>query len=156
MSIQYRLAVESDAAVIAEFQRLMAQETEDLALEPETVLRGVRAVLKKSHPDAAVGTYHVAVAPDGRIAGCTMVLPEWSDWRNGTVWWIHSVYVLPEFRKLGVFRGMYEHLRRQVVGRPELRGLRLFVDRKNSRAQSVYRKLGMNGDHYQLWEWMKG
>jgi hypothetical protein len=36
-----------------------------------------------------------------------------------------------------------------------LRGIRLYVDRRNVRAQEVYTRLGMNGEHYQVFEWMK-
>ena len=36
-------------------------------------------------------------------AGCVMVTTEWSDWRNAAFWWIQSVYVVPEFRRCGVF-----------------------------------------------------
>ena len=34
-----------------------------------------------------------------------------SDWRNGDFWWIQSVYVRPEFRRRGVYRRLYRHLK---------------------------------------------
>jgi hypothetical protein len=33
-------------------------------------------------------------------------------------------------------------------------GLRLYVDERNTRAQKVYKALGMNGDHYRVFEAM--
>ena len=80
---------------------------------------------------------------------------EWSDWRNNTVVWIQSVYVLPGFRKRGVFNALYETVKSMVNEDPSFAGIRLYVDRTNHNAQEVYKKSGMNGDHYQVFEWMK-
>ncbi len=82
-------------------------------------------------------------------------VPEWSDWRNGTVWWIHSVYVEPSLRGRGTYSGLYRHVQALVTQDESLRGLRLYVDRRNASAQKVYSKLGMSDEHYQLFEWMK-
>ena len=38
---------------------------------------------------------------------------------------------------------------------PDLRGLRLYVDGRNKAAQRVYERLGMDGEHYRVFEWMK-
>jgi GNAT superfamily N-acetyltransferase len=156
MTLRIRAAGADDIHSLAQFQVAMARETESLELNPHQTLEGVRAVIHKSNPAAAVGRYYIAEDSNtGAAAGCTLVQTEWSDWRNGTVWWIHSVYVKPEFRKIGVFKAIYEHLKQEVTKSPDLRGLRLFVDRTNLPAQNVYQKLGMNGDHYRLFEWMK-
>ena len=32
---------------------------------------------------------------DNKIIGQTMAASEWSDWRNGAIWWMQSVYVNP-------------------------------------------------------------
>lgn len=141
-----------DAAVLARFQIAMAAETEDLALDPETVLRGVAAVLG----DPAKGEYSVAEDADGTVVGGLLVTPEWSDWRAATWWWIQSVYVLPEARGRGVYAALYAAVRRTVQARPDLVGLRLYVARDNRRAQEVYRRLGMTPAHYELYAWEKG
>lgn len=148
-----RPARPEDAPVISEFQLLMARETEELELDPETVARGVGAVFA----DRTRGEYFVAeVAGDGgRIVGCLMVTPEWSDWRNGTVLWIESLYVVPEMRGRGVYRALYEHLQARIQDSPELMGIRLYVDKRNTVAQRVYTRLGMTREHYELFEWMK-
>jgi ribosomal protein S18 acetylase RimI-like enzyme len=145
-----RRAKPEDSAAIVEFQLRLAAETEDFRLDRATVAKGVRAVFE----DAAKGEYLVAEA-DGRVAGCVLVLPEWSDWRNGTVLWIHSLYVLPEFRRRGVFRAMYEHLRRAVQADKALQGLRLYVEKDNAAARRAYEAMGMDGEHYRMYEWMK-
>lgn len=129
----------------------MALETEEMALPPAVVARGVSAVL--ADPDK--GRYFVAV-DRGEIVGSLLATPEWSDWRDGTWWWIQSVYVAPEARGRGVFRALYEHVRAEVEAEPGLLGLRLYVDRGNRGAQAVYERLGMSRDHYDLFYWQKG
>ncbi len=84
-----------------------------------------------------------------------MTIPEWSDWRNGTILWIHSLYVVPEVRRKGVFTKLYQYLKQRVEGSDELMGLRLYVDKNNTGAQKVYENLGMNKDHYVMYEWLK-
>lgn len=128
----------------------MALETEGMQLDPETVRLGVGAVLL----DPSKGTYYVAEEEDGTPVACLLTIPEWSDWRNRTVLWIHSLFVIPSFRGRGVYRALYGFLKEKVRHDPGLAGLRLYVDKRNSRAADVYRKLGMSSEHYELYEWM--
>ncbi|MDA0711444.1 MAG: GNAT family N-acetyltransferase [bacterium] len=139
-----------DETTLAEFQVLLAEESEHIALDPMVVQKGVRAVFD----DPARGSYWVAES-DGAIVGCLLTVPEWSDWRNGTVLWIHSVYVTPSARRLGVFRAMYNRLKREVTSSDNLRGLRLYVEKENERAQKVYEAMGMAATRYDLFEWMR-
>ncbi|MDD2281743.1 MAG: GNAT family N-acetyltransferase, partial [Bacteroidales bacterium] len=90
-----------------------------------------------------------------RVVGMLMITLEWSDWRNGWVWWIQSVYVEQEFRKDGIFRSLYTYIRNLVENSDSIRGLRLYVDKRNIKAQKVYNALGMTGEHYTTYEWMK-
>lgn len=140
----------SDAPAIVDFQVRMALETEDLALDPEVVTKGVAAVFQ----DPRKGSYLVARRGPQTVASL-LTLPEWSDWRNGNVLWIHSVFVVPEARGQGVFAAMYRSLVERVEADPGLRGLRLYVDKTNLPAQKVYQRLGMSGEHYHLFEWLK-
>ena len=135
---------------IAACQVRMALETEGMELDPDTVRLGVGAVLL----DPAKGRYFVAEDADGIPVACLLTIPEWSDWRNRTVLWIHSLYVVPAFRGKGVYRRLYSHLKDLVQQDPGYAGLRLYVDKRNRHASEVYRKLGMNSEHYELFEWM--
>lgn len=148
--IEIRRADPRDAADIVEFQLLMARETEDLGLDRETVTRGVAAVFA----DPGKGVYWVA-ARDGRVVGSLLTTFEWSDWRNGTVLWVQSVYVPPEERGRGVYRALYERVKAEVQESPGLKGIRLYVDRRNATAQRVYERLGMTREHYDMFEWLK-
>ena len=147
--VQIRLATQEDQQIIADFQMKMAMETENFQLDIETVNTGVNAVLR----DPAKGKYFVA-EDNGQVVASLLITFEWSDWRNKWVAWIQSVYVIEEYRKKGVFRTMYEHIREWAQMDDEIAGIRLYVDKTNHRAINVYTKLGMNGDHYQLFEWM--
>jgi len=148
--IEIRQARLSDSVRIVELQLQMAQETEGLQLDINVVSRGVRGVFE----EPARGTYWVAEEKD-RILGVLLAVPEWSDWRNGTVLWIHSLYVVEQARGQGVFKKLYLNLKKQVMQSQELVGLRLYVDKTNKSAQKVYEKLAMNKDHYDLYEWLK-
>lgn len=147
--ITVKEAVPDDALYIIDFQLKMAYETESLQLDYHTVTKGVHAVFE----DASKGRYFVAT-DNNKVIGSLMLTYEWSDWRFGTVLWIQSVYIIPEFRGQGVFKKMYEHIQQMVTPDSGYRGIRLYVDRSNHAAQKVYESLGMNGDHYQVYEWM--
>ena len=148
--VRYREGVPSDANDIIDFQIAMARETEDFDLQRDITTRGVHAVFA----DLSLGRYFVAEA-DGRVVASLMITYEWSDWRNGVVWWIQSVYVVPDFRRRGVYAGLYQHVKTMVESEPSIRGIRLYVDDRNTSAQEVYTRLGMNGEHYKVYEWMK-
>lgn len=150
MNIEIRPGLLFDIPTIADFQIKMAFESENLKLDPSTVSQGVSAVFD----DPSKGKYWLAEI-QGEVVGCLLTIPEWSDWRNGTVLWIHSVYVRPDFRKIGVYKKLYLHLKTLVEESKDLRGLRLYVDKGNSLAQTVYENLGMSGEHYHLYEWLK-
>ena len=150
METLIRTARPEDAAAIVEFQILMARETEGLELGRPTVESGVAAVLA----DPRKGEYWLAES-EGRVVGGLLVTSEWSDWRNGTVLWVQSLYILPEARGHGIYRRLYEHLKTRVESTPDLCGIRLYVDKRNTAAQHVYERLGMTREHYEMFEWLK-
>jgi GNAT superfamily N-acetyltransferase len=145
-----RKATKDDWGAIVGFQLAMANETEGIALNRPTVEEGVNAALE----DSTKGQYYIA-EEDGKIAGSLLTTYEWSDWRNGTILWIQSVYVVPEFRRKGVYRSLYAHLKEQVLENKKLNGIRLYADKSNIAAHKTYQKMGMNHDHYVTFEWLK-
>ena len=99
--MRIRLATPADAAVLIEFNGAMALETEGKNLLPDVIGAGVRGLL-----DNPVAGFYV-LAETERVIAALMITKEWSDWRNGSFWWIQSVYVRPEARRQGVYRRLY-------------------------------------------------
>ncbi len=149
MQITIREARPEDAGVIASYNSDMAEETEGKRLDPDRIGPGVRALLS----DANKGRYWVAECED-RVIGQLMVTYEWSDWRNGSIWWIQSVYVHPDWRRQGVFSALYRHVESLVAATPGAIGLRLYVETGNATAQSTYESLGMVKPNYLVMEAM--
>jgi GNAT superfamily N-acetyltransferase len=144
--LKVRPATHADLDAIVDANAALAEESERVHLDRETLRQGVRALLEARAP----GNYWVAEL-NGRTVGQLLITYEWSDWRNALVWWIQSVYVVPEARNQGVFRVLYETARREALA-AGAGGLRLYVDTSNTRAQAVYAALGMSGDHYRVFE----
>lgn len=146
--ISIRKANPHDATAIIAFQQAMARETEGLELKSELITNGVMAVFR----DENKGFYYVA-EENGTVVASLMITFEWSDWRNANIWWFQSVYVIPEYRRRGIFRMMYDHVRKEGMAQG-IAGLRLYVESENTRAQKTYEAMGMDGSHYKTFEWM--
>jgi len=147
MAMTLRRATPADAPTITEFNRLLAEESEGTRLDPAIVAVGVAAGLA----DPEKGLYFVA-EEDGQTLGQLMITREWSDWRNGWLWWIQSVYVRADARKRGVFRALYEHIHAAAIAEQNVIGIRLYVEKDNHAAQKVYERLGLEWSGYMVLE----
>ena len=136
-----------DLEALVAFNAAMALETEGKSLDLELLGQGTRAVFDSAHR----GFYLVA-EEDGSPVGSLLVTYEWSDWRNGWFWWIQSVYVRPERRRSGVYSAMHRWILDTAGARPDVCGIRLYVDRDNVAAMATYRSLGMSQSHYNMFE----
>jgi len=145
--INVQLGVESDIEILTQFNLSMAMETEHLQLNYDIVLSGIDSVMK----DKSLGFYLIAEL-DNEIAGSLLITYEWSDWRNGLFWWIQSVYVKPQFRRSGIYKNLYYHVKQLSKAYTNLRGFRLYVEENNHLAQMAYESLGMHATHYKLYE----
>ena len=150
-----RPAVPADLAVIVEYNRLLALETESKVLDPAVLEAGVACAL--ADPDRLrywVAEFDGASHPVGQAA----VTREWSDWRMGWIWWFQSVYVAAGFRGRGVFRTLYQHIRDEARSLPDVIGLRLYVEDANEPAQKTYQALGMKPGGYSVYQelWIPG
>ncbi len=142
-----RQAVLEDAAAIALFNINMAMETEDLELNSDKINAGVVGMI--SHPERG---FYLVVESEDEVVASLMVTTEWSDWRNGQFWWIQSVYVVPAWRRKGLYRLMYNEVKRLSEENAEVCGYRLYVEKENLVAQSTYNALGMYETHYLMYE----
>lgn len=139
-------ASEKDIEFLVEFNLKMALETEAIQLDKNILNEGVKAVFTNSNK----GKYFTAKI-NNKICGSLLITYEWSDWRNSNIWWIQSVFVEEEFRKKGVYKNLYEFVK--IAAKIEgVKVIRLYVDLRNKPAQAVYSRLGMNDQHYKLFE----
>lgn len=150
-SIHIRPAARDDADTIIEFNWAMALETESRRLDLAILRKGTLAILESPE----YGFYIMAELPEGKShkpVGQLMITYEWSDWRNGLFWWIQSVYVVPDRRGLGVFRAMHDHILVKAKADPRVCGIRLYVERENRMAQTVYQRVGLTPSVYAVFE----
>jgi ribosomal protein S18 acetylase RimI-like enzyme len=142
-----RAATLDDAAIITDYNAALALESESRRLDPDTLRAGVDNALKNEQ----LARYFVAEA-EGQVIGQLMLTGEWSDWRNGHIWWIQSVYVHPDHRRKGIFRALYRHVEAEAKAAGNVSGLRLYVENDNRSAHKTYESLGMSGTGYQVLE----
>jgi GNAT superfamily N-acetyltransferase len=143
MPLSLRQAGPADLEIVVEFNYRLALESEGKTLDRAVLTPGVAAGLADPHK----GVYFLAEQA-GAVVGQLMLTKEWSDWRNGWIWWIQSVYVREEARRRGVFRALYEHAHAAAVADPTVIGLRLYMEQENHRARRAYLAMGMEPTPY--------
>ena len=142
-----RKARREDAEVIAGFNQSMAMETEGRYLDDAVIGPGVKGLLE--NPERG---FYLIVEVGQLPVACLLVTYEWSDWRNGMFWWIQSVNVIKDFRRQGIYRRMYEHLKQMAETEGGICGFRLYAENENQRAHATYRAMGMDKCRYQMFE----
>ena len=147
MTPTIRPACLDDLEALVSFNAAMALETEGKTLDIELLRQGTGAVF-----DSSQRGFYLVAEVDGSPVGSLLVTYEWSDWRNGWFWWIQSVYVRPEWRRMGVYSAMHRWILDTARSRPDVCGVRLYVDRNNDDARKTYRSLGMSESHYDMFE----
>ena len=147
MTPNVRPAAPGDLDALVSFNAAMALETEGKTLDMELLRQGTKAVFDSP----SRGVYLVAEAA-GSVVGSLLVTYEWSDWRNAWFWWLQSVFVRPEWRRMGVYSAMHRWVLHAARSRPDICGVRLYVDRNNAAAMETYRSLGMGESHYNMFE----
>lgn len=146
-TVIFRPAVLSDAPTIADYNSRLAMETEGKPLDSWTIENGVRRALELS-PEVR---YFVAESA-GHVVGQLMLTREWSDWRNGWMIWLQSVYVHANYRGCGVFRSLLSYALDCVEQTDSPVCVRLYVEHHNEAAMSCYRSLGFLDSGYLVME----
>jgi GNAT superfamily N-acetyltransferase len=151
--VTIREARSGDRETLVDYNARLALETEGKTLDVAILTPGVAAALKD--PDRLrywVAEVVVEGTGETQVIGQAAITREWSDWRNGWIWWFQSVYVHPDFRGVGAFRALHAQIRSAARQDPEVIGLRLYVEVENDRAQRVYQSLGMKPGGYDVYE----
>ena len=76
----------------------------------------------------------------GETAGYGLIAKTFSQEAGGYVWWIEEVYIREKFRSRGLGREFFCYLEEQKG--KEVTRLRLEVEKENTRAVSLYGRLG--------------
>jgi GNAT superfamily N-acetyltransferase len=146
INIKIREAVKPDIPVIAEFNQALAKETENIQLNAEILASGISNALDRDE------CHYFIAELNGQVIGQTMITYEWSDWRNGIMWWFQSVYVQPEHRGKGIFRALFNHVEQLAKKHPDVKALRLYVMQNNLSGKDTYAALGMTDSGYIVYE----
>ena len=141
-----READQSDIPTLVEYNLSLAYETENILLDKNVLRLGIKKALELND------CRYIVAELENKIVGQTMITSEWSDWRNGVIWWIRSVYVSPDYRKRGVFQNILNYIENLAKEIPEIKALRLYVMKENQIARKAYRSLGMNNSGYLVYE----
>ena len=148
-AITVRDARPNDLALIVAFNDCLARETESKILDHDALSRGVAAAL--ADPERL--RYWIAEDPaSGAVVGQAAVTREWSDWRNGWLWWLQSVYVRADARQRGAFRSLHHAIRSAALESSDVVGLRLYVEHDNADARRTYDALGFVPGGYEVYE----
>ena len=145
-NVKIRKAGKTDIPILAQYNQALANETENIMLNTKTILSGVSKALDREDCHYFVAEFN------GEVAGQIMITHEWSDWRNGVMWWIQSVYVRPEYRNKGVFRALFNHIEHLARNRNDVKALRLYVMQDNQSGKNTYKALGMLDSRYIVYE----
>lgn len=145
MDIRTRKASLDDRNVIVDNILRMAMESEGKALDRMTVIQAMDRFLI----DHSRGFY-LLVLHDNRAVGQCMITTEFSDWKNGEYWWVQSIYVCKEHRRMGVLRTLLDEIRMMAKEQGDVFGIRLYVDKENVNAIEAYRRLGLPLSHYMM------
>lgn len=135
-----------DAKILTNQNIALAKESENIILNPDIVLDGVKALLADPHK----GFYLVA-EENKTVIGQLMITVEWSDWRNKPIWWVQSVYVQKEWRKKGVFTQLFNVVQ-QMACTHNVAFLRLYVHEHNTSAILTYEKTGWTQEPYAVYQ----
>ena len=141
-----REAEQSDVSTLIEYNLSLADETESISLDKNILRLGIEKALELNN------CRYLVAELDNKIVGQTMLTSEWSDWRNGVIWWMQSVYVNPDYRKRGVFQSILKYIENLAEKTPEVKALRLYVMDDNQIARRAYQNLGIKNSSYLVYE----
>ena len=144
-----REAGPSDLSAIAEFNRLLALETEAKVLDPD-VLAAASPRPWRTPIESATGSRQ-SPAPSTWPAKLRSLASGATGATAGSGGSRASTSPSPIAGK-GIFRALYRHIRESALAQPDVIGLRLYVEDANERAQKTYQSLGMKPGGYSVYQ----
>lgn len=126
-----------DAEAIAHNEVNLRLETENVAMDFQQVVSGVRTLISNEER----GMY-IWAKQDDEVIGQVLITYEWSDWRNMDIWWLHRIYVKKAWRHRGILKKLFMEVHRRAA-KNNVFAIRLYLHETNREAEKIYRKLGM-------------
>ena len=80
------------------------------------------------------------LADNGQVAGYALVVKSFAQEAGGMVLWVDELYILKEYRSLGLGGKFLDFLQENLA--EDVKRIRLEVEEDNSRAMSLYQRLG--------------
>ena len=87
------------------------------------------------------------VIKDGDVAGYMLLAYTFSQEAGGKTAWIEEIYILPEFRSMGLGNELFDFIKAEIE--PDCARLRLEVEKDNIRAKKLYKSLGFETLEYE-------
>ena len=87
------------------------------------------------------------VIKDGDVAGYMLLAYTFSQEAGGKTAWIEDIYILPEFRSMGLGNELFDFIKAEIE--PDCARLRLEVEADNIRAKKLYKSLGFKQLEYE-------
>ena len=141
-----RLASENDVDVLARFEVQSAKETEQYCLDFATARNAIAYFVNSWDK----GFYLVMEANKEDLVGCVRVTKDFATWENSEIWWLRSMFVQPNYRRKNVATQLCKEIIK--MSSKHACSVRLFVDKHNSNAKSLYKSLGFMESRYELYE----
>jgi GNAT superfamily N-acetyltransferase len=148
MKFKVRNAKLDDLDSLVEFVIAEANEAEGIIKSSEIVLNGIKAGLE--NPEIA--RYWILEDENGNPVVNVSVVKEWIDWNCAFYWWIQSMFLLPNYRGIGLMEVLLKEVR-LAAGNENAIELRLYVHKDNHRAIKAYKKVGFCNSDYNLMIW---
>ena len=145
MKFKVRNANLDDLDSLVKFVIAEANEAEGIIKPSDTVLKGIKAGLE--NPDIA--RYWVIENEHGNPVGNVSVVREWSDWNCAFYWWIQSMFLMPNYRGIGLLETLLKEVNLAAKNENAIE-LRLYVHRENNRAIKAYKKVGFGISDYKM------
>ena len=114
-----------------------AYETEKYEANPEIILKSMEQIFQ----DRSYGVLYVALDND-KVVASLIETSEFNFIRNGMIYWIQSLYVLPEHRRKGISTKMIKHIFNEAKNEGVL-PVKLYVANTNTVGMKVYERLEM-------------
>ena len=146
-ALHIREASLEDLNIIVDFNLALALETENRTLDKKILTQSIQTILQ----NPAKGVYLLACFGE-KVVGQLMYVYEWSTWRNANFMWLTDLYILPNYRKKGIFNLLSKHAMDLYHKNENVVGLRFCVDKENTAVVPLYKKAGWKESNYNLWE----